>query len=59
MYGISLVSQPTSTQREGSGKLCIQLLSRRNVISYTTFGLRLCDRGIICRCSAAPVMHTD
>jgi len=50
----SLASQPTSARREGSGELSIQLLSRRNVISYAMFGLRLCDRGIISRCSAAP-----
>ena len=51
---ISLVSQPTSARREGSGELSIRLLSRRNVISYAMFGLRLCDHGIISRCSAAP-----
>jgi len=49
----SLASQPTSTRREGSGELSIRLLSSQNVISYATFGLRLCDRGIISRCSAA------
>ena len=32
----------------------IRLLSCRNVISYATFGLCLCDREIISRCSAAP-----
>ena len=50
----SLASQPTSAQREGSGELSIRLLSRRNVISYATFGLHLCDRGIVNRCSTAP-----
>jgi len=49
----SLASQPTSTRREQSGELSIRLLSSQNVISYATFGLRLCDRGIISRCSAA------
>jgi len=50
----SLASQPTSARREGFGELCIRLLSRQNVISYATFGLRLCDRGKISRCSAVP-----
>jgi len=39
----SLTSQPISAQREGSGELSIRLLSRRNVISYATFGLHLCE----------------
>ena len=51
---IGLASQPTSAWREGSGQLSIRMLSRWNVISYATFGLCLCDRGIISRCSAAP-----
>lgn len=49
---VSLASQPTSTPREGSGQL--STLPHQNVISYATFGLRLCDRGLISRCSAVP-----
>jgi len=49
----SLASQPTSAQRKGSGQLSIRMLSHQNVISYATFGLHLCDSGIISRCSAA------
>ena len=54
LYCPSLTSQPTSARREGSGEQSIQLLSRQNVISYAMFVLRLCDRGIISRCSTTP-----